>query len=170
MSPLHHGQQAVHPDYPYHQGTAHHQLTTDHTASSTTTERLRPPASWWLADPLDAVHAHTPSPCARRCLPHDPTAPWTPSRTSKLRVPGGDSPPPARHGPHHALHRTRVAAASRRLYAPCMSTVSVHGGACPMTPPRHGQQAVHAGYRGHQGTVHQQPTTGRTTLSTITHI
>ena len=52
-------------------------------------------ASWWLADPVDAVHARTP--CARPCPPHDPTAPWTPSRTSELPVPGGDSPPPARH-------------------------------------------------------------------------
>jgi hypothetical protein len=114
--------------------------------------------------PLCAVYVH--SLCAVRCLSHGPTAPWTPGRTCRLPGPPGDSPPAACHGPHHALNRTGVATGRLTLYAPCMSTVPVQCGACPMTPPHHGQQAGHAGYRGHQGTVHHQPATDHTTPST----
>ncbi len=107
---------------------------------------------------------HTP--CTLRCLRHDPTAPWTPGRTCRLPGPPGNSPAAACHGPHHALNRTGVAADRLTLCAPCMSTVPVQCRACPMTPPRHGQQAGHAGYRGHQGTAHRQPATDLTTPST----
>jgi hypothetical protein len=39
---------------------------------------------------------------------HDPTAPWTANRTYKLPGPPGNSPSPARHGPHRVLNRIRV--------------------------------------------------------------
>ena len=100
-----------------------------------------------------------------RCLRHDPTAPWTPSSTSRLPVPPGDCPSPARYGPHHALNPTRVAADRLTLYAPCMSTVPVQCGAYPMTPPRHGHRAGHAGYPCHKEAARQHRGTGHTTPS-----
>ena len=106
------------------------------------------------------------SPCAVRCLPHDPTVPWTSSRTSRLPGPPGNSPSSARHGSHHALNRNRVAADRLTLYALYMPTVPVQCGACPMNPPRHGHRAEHAGYPCHPRTAHHLSAMDHTTPST----
>ncbi len=135
------------------------------TSPPRTTPRLQLHRSgYWSPYPLCAMYVH--SPCAVPCLPHDPTVPWTASRTCRLPGPPGGSPSSACHGPHHALNRTGVAADRLTLCAPCMSTVPVQCGACPMTPPCHGHRAGHLGYRGNQGTAYHQPATGRTTPST----
>ena len=121
-------------------------------------------SGYWSPYPLCAMYVH--SPCAVRCLRHDPIAPWTASRTCRLPGPPGNSPPAAHHGPHHVLNRTGVAADRLPLCAPCASTVPVQCGACPMTPPRDGQQAEHAGYPCHPRTAHHQSTMDHTTPST----
>jgi hypothetical protein len=124
---------------------------------------------WWLLDVVGAMSVHTE--CALLCPSQDPTTPWTPVRTCRLPVPGGDSPPPACYGPHHALNTTREAAVSwlprgPTLLPPCVPTPAVHCHAVPTTPPRHGHRAGYAGYPHQEEASHQQPATDRTTPST----
>jgi hypothetical protein len=98
--------------------------------------------------PLCAVYVH--SPCAVRCLPHDPTASFTPGRICKLSIPLGGSPPASRYRPHDAVKRST----GQDGRSPCVSTPTPQHCACLATTPRHGYSARHAGYLSRQEAAH----------------
>ena len=108
--------------------------------------QLHRPADGW--HPVDAMCVH--SPCALTCLPHEPTARWTPVRICKLSIPLGGSPPASRYRPHDAVKRST----GQDGRSPCVSTPTPQHCACLATTPRHGYSARHAGYLSRQEAAH----------------